>query len=72
MLFDDSERIKKRLFHFLWNNFVPRNVLDICVIPIKLCDPRAHLSLYRYQGIFTTTILWFPFNSSSSFSNCTR
>jgi len=28
--------------------------------------------LHKYQGIFTTTILWFPFTSSNSFNNCTR
>ena len=27
---------------------------------------------YRYHGILTTTIRWFPLSSSITFSNCTR
>ncbi len=51
MLFDDSERIKKRLFHFLRKYIVARNVFYIRIIPIKLCNPRTHLSLQIPRNI---------------------
>jgi hypothetical protein len=42
------------------------------LVPIKTNNFGAQPLPHRYQGILTTTIRWLPFNSSSSFSNCTR